>query len=211
MTSPTPLQYEPRAGEHLNHAAEEAVKMAVAAQQTVTMQFNSVSLKIEPTMTGPQVAKEYDRQVKEAGEAYLKSPEYAAQQAEWKAQRQRNQVKMDALLGKLDGALKKGLSATVAWAGEYADLANEGADSQIKTVTKKLKDAGYKTNEYTDDKFVEGNKEIMGRYVLGQVLDFMDKGMVPHQVTSTFTARYAAMPDNGIKILKPVTFKNAKP
>jgi hypothetical protein len=70
-----------------------------------------------------------------------------------------------------------------------------------------LKQAGYKANEYSGAAFVKGDKEILGRYILGQVVDNLSSGMPPHPVASTFAAQYLAMPDTKPAITKAATFK----
>jgi hypothetical protein len=96
----------------------------------------------------------------------------------------------------LPKALGKGLTATINWIQEYADVAdNINLNYRGKEVLKALTSAGFKTNEFAGDKFVKGDKEVMGRYILGQVIDNLQSGMPPHPMVSHLAKHYLAMPD----------------
>jgi len=113
------------------------------------------------------------------------------------------QARMDAHVSAgLDQALKSGLPATVNWIGIYADMADHfGIDAHLDAVYSKLSAAGYKTNENINDSKIAADKNAMGRYIVGQVMDAvsgadgMEKAPPPASVTVAFAEKYKSMRD----------------
>lgn len=115
------------------------------------------------------------------------------------------QKRMDAVVRALDQAITGGLKTLVPWIKEYTEVTQEtGADHKGDHVLRKLSDAGYKTNDCVGPDFVKGNKNIMGRYIVGQVMLCLDgsssMGKVPpHPFAIAFANKYQSMPDTAAK------------
>lgn len=108
------------------------------------------------------------------------------------------QKKIDKLVEQLPGAIESGLTAVINWIKAYAEVETTQADCHRLQVCQLLKDADYVTNDYSGDKFVENNKFVMGRYIVGQVLTYLEKDSGLPNAAQFFPDRYNAMPGNPV-------------
>lgn len=101
------------------------------------------------------------------------------------------------LVDSLDNVIKGGLVTLIPWVKKYTENAchvEEGYKADL--VLQKLADAGYRVNEYTGKNFVKGDKEILGRYIVGQVMSCMEgEGLSSkRRPLISFCEEYIAMP-----------------
>jgi hypothetical protein len=198
MSKTDKLVYKPLAGESIDYAAEQAIALAKKEDKTVTFQFNSVSLTATAANKPQDVVSSYMDTIHKQAEAYRNSPQGKAAAARRDAEVISKQALINDLVDKrLDAALKQGLTAVIQWVKEYANVADDvGVDHQGKKVSSALTAAGYKESDYVGDKFVKGDKEVMGRYIVGQVIHCLNSGMPPHPMAANFADDYLKMPDN---------------
>lgn len=208
MANSKEMTYEPRAGENFDYSAKEAIRLAAANDATVQFSFNGVSLKAEATTDPADLKKAFFKAMEDESKAYANSPQAKADAAREAAEVKNTQATLDKLASSLDGALAGGLTETIKWVKDYANNADDNrVNNHRQEVLGKLKAAGFKANEYTGDKFVKGNKEILGRYILGQVVSNMEGGMPPHPIASKFAQDYLDMPDKGTRAPQTASFK----
>lgn len=202
MTSKKVLSYEPCAGENIEYAAESAIALAKKEDASVSFFFNEISLCVDANSQKKDVVAAFMSAIDKRADDYRKSP--AGQAALSKRQQEvaAKQARLDQQVQNMDAAIQGGLKTLIPWIKQYAD---DGDDIDVNrhhdTVLKKLVDAGYKSGECTGKDFVKGNKEIMGRYIIGQAVSCMDGSgpfgkMGPHpNLTIRFADEYLAMPD----------------
>ena len=88
------------------------------------------------------------------------------------------------------------LTSLIKWLKEYNECASEiTGDVYGKRVCTALKTAGYQANAYVGLKFVEGNKSILGKYLIGQVITSLEDGDLRYGVVERFCNDYLAMKD----------------
>ncbi len=113
--------------------------------------------------------------------------------------------RLNEVIQSLDHAISGGLETLIPWIKAYAEEANvSDADYKGDHVLQKLVDAGYKTNDCMGPEFVKGNKEIMGRYIVGQVMHCLEGNtslgkVAPPSFTVAFANRYISMPSSAAK------------
>lgn len=195
------LKYEAVIGDTIDYVAEQAVRLSQLHHKTVTFTFNDVSLTVDESSTPEGVVLTYRHAREEQAERYRNSPEGKAAAAKIAAEAAVSQKLLNALVDSdLDEAIKGGMTPLVNWAKEFASLANEAEDYRGDEVLTKLAAAGFRANECAGTDFVKGDKNIMGRYIIGQVMACMDDSgpfgkMPPHPITMKFADDYNAMPD----------------
>jgi hypothetical protein len=111
---------------------------------------------------------------------------------------------VDDLTGRrLDEAVKQGLSATIKWVKEYAEATEEaGVDGRRQKVSDTLTGAGYKENEFVGDTRKD-NKEVVGRYIVGQVISCLDAGIPLPRIVPDRCDALLKMPDGHAHAAQP--------
>jgi hypothetical protein len=194
--------YKAEAGQNIKNAAQEAIALSKKLHDTVRFQFNDISLSVTEASSSQAIVDEYEEECRKSAEAYRKSPAGQRDAAQRKSEISGKQERLNQLAGKgLDSAIKGGLKTLIPWVKKYAEDADDIAvDYKGDVVLTKLAAAGYKAGECAGKDFVKGDKNIMGRYIVGQVMSCMEgKGpfgkMPPHPMAINFSKQYMAMPD----------------
>ncbi|MEZ0262543.1 MAG: hypothetical protein ACAH80_16180 [Alphaproteobacteria bacterium] len=185
--------FEPQCGDGIDECIATSIKEAKALGEPITLHFNDNVLKITGESKAAAVKKEKDEQSRKRWEAYKKTPAYAKAQAREKAERERDQKKIDELMASLDGALAKGIGAAVGWMKDYAAVAdNITLKTDHGTVLKKVLAAGYKEDAHVGEhEKLKENYAAAGEYIMGQAIACMKEGFAPHPITGKFAAEFA--------------------
>lgn len=223
--------FEPDCGDSRDECVATAIKEAKLLGEPITLHFNENVLKITGDTDPVALEKERQEQSRKHWEAYKQTPAYKAEKAREAAQNARNQKKIDDLMASLDGALSKGIGATVGWMKDYSAVAD---DRRLKTdnklVLKKVLAAGYQANAHVGraPEALEADYAAAGEYIMGQCIDCMEKGYAPHPIAGMFADRMEkikavksfpvlhtiklngkAPPPDTITLVKPIKFKHS--
>lgn len=87
--------YNPQCGESIGETAKCMVVMAIGAQQPVQAKFNDILLTANPGDTPDSITAFYRDELNRRHEAYINSPEYAAQQREAEEAQRRKDIEFD--------------------------------------------------------------------------------------------------------------------
>jgi hypothetical protein len=189
-----PLKYDPCCGTHINQACKEAAALAKENGRIVNFNFNGVKLSASPGKPASTLNWEYNMEMNRLAH----TPEAVRKRKEWEAESAREvaetQVKADRLMGKLPQVVGN-LTELMAWLKEYTPCADLiGVKAGNEQLLMSLTEAGYevgwgvgKPKEF----FVKA--ENVGRWVVGQVMDCLKRGMGPHPITTKFCDDYKAL------------------
>lgn len=180
--------YTPVPGESFDSAAKAAIRMALSFETPVQFRFNGVEL----------VATKYSN-LAELSEIY--SATLSAQKAAKPSPPQPDPaLKQQAMNETLNLLFEKGYAMNhdnlMEWLKCYAELAdNRGVRFQPNQVYGHFRLLKYDPNVETGRPVADyDDRAVMARYIIGQVLTFLEKGMPPHPVTLSFIAQYEALP-----------------
>lgn len=191
------MTYEPSCGTHINSACAEASRMAQASGLPVCFKFNDVELVAIPNRTANDLVSDYDCETKRRAEEYRNSPEGIAQAARRKAEIEKLAQQSSKLLRKIDSVLAaNSLDSVMGWLKEFIPTADDvSVRFDTKALGAKFEVAGFKMNEGVGQKPEWFHtRERMGRYIVGQVINFLKDGMPPHPITTSFIEKYEALP-----------------
>lgn len=184
------MKYEAQAGQSITSAAREAIKLAGEHSQPVEFDFNGIPIVVEAGQDPKFVSDRYMRQIQKQAEDYEKSPEGLAYAAKRSKEIAVKQNRVGILIQRLSKPLS--LDEMMNWVKQFTDDADDtGVECNFKEVAKQIEALGYVANEHVGQKpewF--NNRERMGRYIVGQCLTFMNKGMGPHPVAISFVNKY---------------------
>lgn len=191
------ITYDPLPGTYIDTACTQASKFAIDKNCHVKFNFNGVEITATPKSTWDELAAQYHEATRIEHEKYLASPECKAEEIRRTKERNEHQHEIDKLMALLDTHTDgryymKNMDFLMTWINsltEHADYVG------VKFDPKKV------FNWFKKNKFIMGfgvgegedffqNKENMARYIIGQVMDFLDKGYPPHPVTTKFIGNY---------------------
>lgn len=180
-------------GTDINMAINDAMALCFRENQSVSFNFNDIDVIVGLNDTHKEIYNQWKTKREQAAENYRNSPEYKAQQIKRNQEIEHNQKIVTDCFNSLENILNVGsLDMTISWIKLFSECAE---DSGVKCDYKKLYDIfvnhGYKAGEnvgLTQDKYKE--KKIMGRYIIGQVMNFLKGNSPPHPVAVSFADKY---------------------
>lgn len=191
-----PLVLEILPGNHYSYACNQAMKIAHEKDTVVEFDFNGHKITVDKSSTLVELSDRYARLCQEAREKYEASGEGKKYEAKRKKDIATKQKIVDGLttsllsfnetdVAKRDGYVLKMLS----------ELAEPADDMDVKTefgsIVEKLKSLGYKDSDCVKlEKSEYENQPILARYIVGQCISCMRKGMAPHHVVTRFVDDY---------------------
>ena len=93
----------------------------------------------------------------------------------------------------------KYLEKIIDWLDEFTPLSDDiGVTSEFNPfdISNQLTRAGFNENEGVgEDPGWFNTRQRMGRYIIGQVINCLNKGMPPHPITTTFIEKYRQLPE----------------
>ena len=176
-------------GEHISRAARRAIEAGAAA-----LTFNEITIPVESISTPESIEAAYTRLVESAQERYRASPEGIAAAKRADDYRAECQRAVDSLVADLPEAAAS-IDATVQWLADFCQPANHiDVRHDMRKIFDTLAEADYTAN------FGVGNppewfstRGRVGRYIIGQGMSCLAKGLPPHGNTITFAEKYRAM------------------
>ncbi len=178
------------------NAERQAIAFAKQEKTNINFEFNGVELTGTPTTKSGEIALAFTSKLAAQREAYLKSPEYAADQAAAQQRRAEATAQADAVVKTLPDAIKGGDESVLKWFGKLGDPAEAGglSASSRQEVLSQLRAAGYKEHEYTGADYAENDRRIDARHIIGQSMDALDGGPV-HLITGAVEDHFARFGD----------------
>lgn len=209
------LEYDPMAGENIEFSCKTAIDLSIKNEMPVRFVFNGIELIASRHSTVESLLETFHSEMTRRVEEYENSPEYQIKQEQRRVELEEKKVKVRKLLEDFDSLYKKSfldnainvslkgklpsnpykyMGKMIDWIDEFAPLADDigiSIEYNPYEMASKLEMAGFIENEgvgYDKDWF--DTKEKMGRYIIGQVINCLKKGMPPHPITSSFIEKY---------------------
>jgi hypothetical protein len=189
------IAYHAMAGDDITHACREAVTLANKHRDTAEFDFNGVHVVVTPDEDPAAAVARWHAEFERNAEAYRNSPEGKAA-AEYQEARQRQcQRETDDLIARLPNVVRD-MPALVRWCAALSECGDRIDITWAKGgVADKLEAAGWVKDAHVGKpKEAFENRQVLGEYIIGQVIACLRSGMPPHPVTQRFAKDYEAMP-----------------
>lgn len=178
-------------GDYLPKVVERVVARANERGTPVRLEFNGIVLVVAPGRTAEDVVEEWERERSASVTAYRESPAGKRADAEAAAGLAQVQSEHDRLTAIPIATLSE--SDLIGWLEQYADAVDYigvwGRD--YGAVADALEAAAYKQNDAMGLPISEyNNPRVMARYIVGQAIDCLRKGLPPHPVIHNFASKY---------------------
>lgn len=185
-------QYQPRVGQHIDRACEEAVTFAKRCGKSQTFVFNEVTLTAFPDTEPAALAAKFSEEMDAAGVRWRESEEGKKAAANRREQVRQYQSTHDSLMLSLPSILSERRDALMRWMASFADVADDvDVVKDFPRAIALLEGAGYSASDALGLSKDEYKKPaIMCAYIVGQALSCMKRGMPPHPVTIGFVEDY---------------------
>ena len=197
MNKLPPIKYNPFAGTYIKYACAEAIALAKKTNRIVETSFNGVKMRINKRHPLKHVLNQWDERLHASCRRYNESP--AAKIAKEKRYLEvvAKQAKIDIAMGNLGDAIDD-LDKLMEWLKPVVENADDsGVNFSTDVLLERLESAGYVKGEYVGNPPEWFNtRSRIGRYIIGQVLDCLHKGMPPHPMTSSFIDKYFELPSD---------------
>lgn len=180
-------------GSRIEDAIGRAVNLSRDTNEDVMFDFNGVPVSVSPTSEPHVVLRHWQDEMNRQAREYPESPEGRLAKADRDREIASKQTTVNALLACLPEVLTISESRLMGWLDSFTENANDRCVDFDKTsLSATLVTAGYKRNDCVgmEPELIGGSRELMGRYIVGQVIDFLDQGMPPHPVTCRFAEQY---------------------
>jgi hypothetical protein len=190
-SGPVALKPAARNGDNFDATVERAVKQANTMQRPVEVELNNhVTVTDHPNQTVPEFIREHTAKREAIVDAYMKSPEYAAETAA----RIKDQATINQLVAELPSALKAGDTAVVDWIGKFAAI-NDNFTLKFskKLIADAFEASGYRRNAYVGDPAVDTNAHAFAGWLAGQSVNDLRSGMPINQIAEKFAADFRTL------------------
>lgn len=185
----------PGIGDHISTTCREACRIARLRKKPVSFRFNDIFMVASPRTKPESMAKQFDAIMKREGQRYRMSPPAILRQRERDQEIRDKQAAANGLIEALPLALRT-LDETMEWLRAFVPLADDiGVVIPCVALWTEFRDAGYVTGELVGQppEWFD-NRDKMGRYIIGQVMDYLRRGAAPHPMTAEFARRYFELP-----------------
>ncbi len=190
---PEPFELEILGGSYLPDVCEEAAEKANELNMQVKFEFNGIALTVNPG-DDANLAEAVYHDISEARhQEYLKSPEHKKELRREHDAKNREGKKVTSLGGTMNQTLDSGLDAIIRWVAQLAKYSQRGLHpDDCKKILEAFEAADFEAGACCDLKkeFYATNKNIMGRYIVGQVMKCLQDNMPPHPITEKFAKDY---------------------
>ena len=141
------------------------------------------------------------------------NPEEAQKRVEEKVERFRHLIKI------VPDVFKGSTEDIINWIDSFLKVSSQADSLSLSKsyVYKALVAAGYKANDCAGDRAMNDDRNLMGRYMIGQVMNSLQDGMIPEPfMFKSWMDDYKDLPDfslslsKDIPLRKPLKFKNKK-
>lgn len=188
-----PLIYRPTGGEDIADAFRRAIYMARDNAQAVKFTFNGEEITVFPHNIPAERVNEWHENIALKRQLYEASPEYLAAKAARVAEGKRLADVAEKTVAAAAVNLTV-LSVAVDLCATLAECDHVDADIPWRAYAQMFRAAGYVAGEGVGRTDLDRAPVACGRYIVGQAVDCMLRGMPPHPMTSTFADRWRTMP-----------------
>ena len=159
--------------------------------RAVQFDFNQINVEVTRSLTVKDVCDFYSREVRRSYDEYCNTQEYLERKKEREEVAKLSQMKIDALMKSLPDVVKDE-PQLILWMEKYCSLAdNTCVNTYLDDVLFQLLKAGYAINDAVGlPKEEYADLHTSARYILGQIMDFLNRGNPPHQVAISFIQAY---------------------
>lgn len=181
--------YNVQAGEHIDTAILHAIQLARTSDNFVSFNFNGVDLIVQENDLQADVRKRFEDEQKRQQQEYQKTDAYAEKVKQQKERADTTQNKVNTMLNQL------GLITTeaelVSWIGDFSAI-NDHVDVDIapQFIIEHLETLGYERNDCVNHPDVRHDSTVFARWLIGQALDCLHRGMPVHPVAQKFSEDY---------------------
>lgn len=187
----TTMDMEVMVGEHISRAAERAVSRAKSYGAIVRFKFNDLPMEVSPHDAPGDVEARYDRASAERRAAYEASPEGQRARREHEALVLSAQAEVDLAVVALDGLDFRDVNAVVAWCERIAKPADLiGVNVPREQILDWFKMHGWTPNMNCGAAFNGEDRDNFAGYIIGQVLDGIERHGVPHPIVHRFAEQW---------------------
>ena len=183
-------------GENLSRVIERMMKLSEKSKENCYCEFNGVMIQCNRFMSTVEVREEFDRMKNVMQQAYQKSGEYLESQKKQEDYEAEKKLDMYNILKQAKNNMSnlENMDNLLVWLKKYISASDYiYVESEGDFVLKMLKDFGYITNEYIGDDFVQGDKIILGKYIIGQCMSGIESIGVIHPMVGRFIDDYFEM------------------
>lgn len=190
-----PIYIKTYAGDHIHDVFKKALRMAWRKNRIIKFEFNEYKFTIRKRLSERHLRKQWEHMLDASSLRWRNSKEGREYFAEREAEVIKNQSEIDKLMSNLVSATN--LDEILNWFELFVPLAD---DIRIRyngaEIVKFLTKAGYSENYGVGERkhFFE-NKENLGRYIIGQCINCMNRGMPPHPICVKFIKDYNNIED----------------
>lgn len=157
----------------------------------VQFSFNGIPIVVTSADSVGDVCNRYSKACDDASTAYRKTDKYKREAAKQAERDDRDQATINELHKSMAKDFKT-QADTIRWLAKFTEVAdNNRIVSVVSAVLMALSDAGYKRNDCVGlDKAQYTNPDTMGRWIIGQAMECMSKGLPPHSILLKFAGEY---------------------
>lgn len=188
--------YHGTPGQHISQAAADACELALARAKVITLDFNDVQIPVHPGQSPDSVVADWRRDMDAAAETYRISPAGQQAKADADARLAKAQSGHDAAMATLPAAFPDARAA-VLWLVPFSDAADHVgiAGREFDRVADVLEGSGWKQDDACGLPSEAYEEEgILGRWIIGQAIDMLKKGMPPHpMLMDKFAAKFLTL------------------
>ncbi len=202
------MLFDPLAGSSIDWTIAKALKMARKYQRHVRFYFNGLRITVHKRLSFRHVYNQWEHMREARSLAYRQSQEYRDQLAETARETDDRQKQMTELFRVFDTSVKSlptlvgsmaqlsdcGDWIHVDWGKAWADAGCPPTEKSIhKELVQRMQAEGYYENEGVvpkGTKFDGSTSDKVGRWIIGQCINCLNKGMPPHPVVQRFGMQY---------------------
>lgn len=183
-----------KAGSHIGAVCADAQHLANAKGMPVRFEFNGISVEVNGDELPSAAAARYQAEVAARAKAREESEAGQVELYRVDDQRQAYQAEVDHMLRLLPTSIQN-MDALVDWLDRFSEIINTQAVSyDASSLAEQLEAAGYQSNEgVCDGAAMDMDRQLFGRYIVGQVIDTLRDGMGIPPVASSFAKKFARM------------------
>lgn len=194
--------YKPMCGTHVESACNESLMLAERLNKPVRFEFNGVKLRVNKRLSKSHILRQWEEMIASRGRRYCASKAGREAANKRAAEIIQKQDAINAAVRTLPGLVEgNNLDHLIGWLKSFAyhadDVAvnfNVAAGLQgggLEWICLLFESKGYRNNDgvgQSPDWF--NTRERLGRYIIGQAINCMRRGMPPHPITDKFCDQY---------------------
>lgn len=187
------IRVEAYPGCEITRTCASAIAMAAEHKLPVQFDFNGVLIKATASDEVEGLVSKWRAELDAKAAEYKASPEGQRRAEEDRQRQAEREATANQLIADLPTALTSE-ATTVAWVGKFAEVSDYiGLTDDKQAVAAAFESAGYIRNDCVGNPAVKTNKTVFARWLVGQAIDHLQKGMGIHQVAVRFAAEYKAL------------------